>query len=96
MAIRATRCPPRGSSAPTARRRRRPWGWKRGRYGPGLRGHQVRDAKQRVDELYEKVDAVVEGEAENRTDIVWLKRAVRGLVIASLGGGAVLFGSPGL
>lgn len=53
--------------------------------------HEVR--LERIEEslqgLHEKVDALVEGEAENRTDIVWLKWGLRLLFAALLGLGGV-------
>lgn len=54
--------------------------------------HEVRleRIEKRIDELHDKVDSLVANEARNRTDIVWLKWAVRGLVasMAGLGGAA--------
>lgn len=53
--------------------------------------HEVRleRIEQSLRELHEKVDTLVEGEAENRTDIVWLKWTVRLLAGAVLGIGTV-------
>lgn len=51
------------------------------------REHEVR--LERIEEslrgLHEKVDALIEGGAVNRTDIVWLTWAVRLLFAAVLG-----------
>ena len=57
--------------------------------------HEVRleRIEARIDELHNKVDELVESEAENRTDIVWLTWAVRGLVASAAGvGGAAWSG----
>lgn len=53
--------------------------------------HEVRleRIEARIEELHEKVDALVEGEAENRTDIVWLTWMVRLLIGAVLGVGGL-------
>ncbi|PSG96933.1 hypothetical protein BRD56_08245 [Thermoplasmatales archaeon SW_10_69_26] len=45
--------------------------------------------EKRVDELHDKMDELAETEAENSTDIVWLKWAVRGLVASAAGLGGV-------
>ena len=49
--------------------------------------HEVRleRIEERIDKLPDKMDELAKNEAGNRTDTGWLKRAVRGLVVARPG-----------
>lgn len=58
----------------------------------GEHAHRLERIEQRVDELHEKLDGIAEAEAANATDIVWLKWAVRAIVLAGLGLGGLAAG----
>lgn len=58
----------------------------------GEHAHRLERIEKRVDELHDKLDELAESEAANATDIVWLKWAVRGLLIAGAGSGMTFFG----
>jgi hypothetical protein len=57
----------------------------------GEHAHRLERIEKRVDELQDKMDELAETEAENSTDIRWLKWAVRELVAGAMGVGGVVW-----